>query len=109
MHKTFGKLLTDAMDVSDITQKELAGKLGVSSSTVSYYCKDKRIPPYPVMVKICKILQFNLNEIYQIPSNQISNDELMLLRKYEALENDDKEFFDKLIDVMLSNEKYSRR
>lgn len=101
MEKTFGKLLTDALEAENMTRKALAGKLLVSVSTVSYYCNDKRIPPFPVVVKICKIFNLNLNDIYQIRTNDFSNDDIILMRKYHMLDDDGKEFVNRSIDLVL--------
>lgn len=105
MNKTFGQILTDAMEVKDMTRKELAGMLDISTTAVAYYCKDKRVPPTLVMIKLCKILQLNLNEIYHIDTGDITNRNLLLLRKYDALETEDKDFVEKIIDTLIAQDR----
>lgn len=44
------------MQVSGITQSELAKRIGMSKSVVNEYCTGKKKPSIEVLVEICKAL-----------------------------------------------------
>ena len=57
------KRLREAIRTSNISQKELAEKLGINPSTVSkYLCQDK-YPSIETFANICEILEESADEI----------------------------------------------
>ena len=57
------KRLRDAIKYGDITQKELAEKLGINPSTVSKYMKQDKYPSLDTFANICEILDISADEI----------------------------------------------
>lgn len=49
---TFGERLQRQLDISEISQKELAEYLNISYAAVNKYCKDKALPPLDTIMKI---------------------------------------------------------
>lgn len=57
------KRLREAIQYGDITQKELAEKLGVNPSTVSKYMRLDKYPALDTFANICEILDISSDEI----------------------------------------------
>ena len=57
------KRLREAIQYSDLSQKELAEKLGVNPSTVSKYMRLDKFPSIDTFANICQILDVSADEI----------------------------------------------
>ena len=57
------KRLREAIKTSNITQKELAEKLGINPSTVSKYLRLDKFPSLETFANICEILDESADEI----------------------------------------------
>ncbi len=57
------KRLRDAIQESNISQKELAEKLGINPSTVSKYMRLDKFPSIETFANICLILDISADEI----------------------------------------------
>ena len=57
------KRLREAIQYGNISQKELADKLGVNPSTVSKYMRLDKFPSLDTFANICKILDVSADEI----------------------------------------------
>lgn len=57
------KRLREAIQYSDISQKELAEKLGVNPSTVSKYMRLDKFPSIDTFANICQILDVSADDI----------------------------------------------
>ena len=57
------KRLREAIQYGNITQKELAEKLGINSSTVSKYMRLDKYPALDTFANICEILDVSADEI----------------------------------------------
>ena len=57
------KRLREAIEYSDISQKELAQKLGINPSTVSKYMRLDKYPSLDTFANICEILDVSADEI----------------------------------------------
>lgn len=57
------KRLREAIKYSNISQKELAEKLGVNPSTVSKYMRLDKFPSIDTFANICKILDVSADDI----------------------------------------------
>lgn len=51
----FGKKLRDLRTSQNLTQQQLADRIGVAKSVVSYYESGDRYPSYDVLVRIARI------------------------------------------------------
>ena len=57
------KRLREAIQYGNITQKELAEKLGINPSTVSKYMRQDKYPSLDTFANICEILDVSADEI----------------------------------------------
>ena len=57
------KRLREAIQYSNISQKELAMKLGVNPSTVSKYMRLDKFPSIDTFANICQILDVSADDI----------------------------------------------
>ncbi len=57
------KRLREAIQYSNISQKELAEKLGVNPSTVSKYMRLDKFPSIDTFANICQILDVSADDI----------------------------------------------
>lgn len=57
------KRLREAIQYSDLSQKELAEKLGINPSTVSKYMRLDKFPSIDTFANICLILDVSADEI----------------------------------------------
>lgn len=58
--------LREAIKAGNISQKELAEKLGINPSTVSKYMKQNKYPALDTFANLCKILDVSADEILGI-------------------------------------------
>ena len=54
--KVFGKKLLDAIRDANMNQSDLGRRLGITKDSVSSYCRGKCLPKDETMVRICKEL-----------------------------------------------------
>ena len=57
------KRLREAIQYSNVSQKELAEKLGINPSTVSKYMRLDKFPSLDTFANICEILDVSADEI----------------------------------------------
>lgn len=57
------KRLRESIEYSNISQKELAKKLGINPSTVSKYMRQNKYPSLDTFANICEILEISADEI----------------------------------------------
>lgn len=57
------KRLREAIKYGNVTQKELAEKLGVNPSTVSKYMNQNKYPSLDTFANICEILDVSADQI----------------------------------------------
>ena len=55
--------------IKDITQEELANKIGVSRQTINSIEKNRYIPSTVLSLKISKIFNKSVNEIFELEHN----------------------------------------
>ena len=55
-----------------LKQSELAAQLGVSTSAVGMYENNRRVPPRPVLLRLCSI--FNVTADYLLAEEEVSAD-----------------------------------
>ncbi len=77
--KNFGERLYQLMRQSQLSQKELAVKIGVTESAMSYYIQGKRIPRSDVLMRMANalntttdyLLGYSEKPIYEQPQNEL--------------------------------------
>lgn len=63
MDKVFCKNLKDARKIANLTQKEVADKLGVVESCYANWEQGRTEPNIFMLRKLCEILDINLDEL----------------------------------------------
>lgn len=58
-----GKFIAEIRKNKNMTQKELAEKLGISDKTVSKWETGKGMPDVSIMGSLCEVLEINVNEL----------------------------------------------
>lgn len=59
----FGDNLSDILNETHITQKELAKKTGLSEASISYYINKKKMPGIKVLINISCALGCSLDDL----------------------------------------------
>lgn len=55
-YENIGKRILKALEIRNMTQRELAEKTGITEVTISRYAQSKRVPKGPEIVKIANVL-----------------------------------------------------
>ena len=71
---TFGKRLVAARKKLNLTQKELAARLGITPTRLNYWEKDKREPDVHMIKQISKILSVDPNYLIGVWSSDMYED-----------------------------------
>ena len=59
------KFLIEARKNKNMTQSELGALVGVSANCITQYEKNVRFPKPQILLKICKILEIDINLFYE--------------------------------------------
>lgn len=70
INNEFYRFLKYYIGLNELTQKELADRLGVKESTVSMWCAGKRIPPMKRITEIAEILNVTTSDLLGDNSNE---------------------------------------
>lgn len=67
----FGEKLKQLRNGQKLTQQQLAERIGVAKSVVSYYESGDRYPSYDVLVKIARIFHVTTDYLLDIERNRV--------------------------------------
>ena len=67
----FGKKLKDLRKSQKLTQQQLADRIGVAKSVISYYESGDRYPSYDVLIKISRIFHVTTDYLFGIERKRI--------------------------------------
>lgn len=90
--KDIGQFIATKRREQNLTQEQLAEKIGVSNKTVSKWETGKTMPDYSVVELLCEVLNISVSELIagkekETDTNSTSNEEVALLSyKIEQLE-----------------------
>lgn len=86
----FAQNLRDWLYKRDISQRELAAKLGVSPTIVSAWCRGEKSPRMTKVDAICKILNVRRSDLMlskeEAPAPEPTDKDIALARKIAALD-----------------------
>lgn len=68
-----GKFIAQLRKEKNMTQQELADKLGVTDRAVSHWENGRRLPDYSLLKDLCDILSVSINELFS--GEKISNED----------------------------------
>ncbi len=102
-----GKFIAEMRKEQNLTQLDLAERLGISNKTISKWECGNGMPDYAVMEGLCRILQINVNELLsgeRLPSQEYSKkaEENIISLMQESSENykrDIREWFGFMLGV----------
>jgi transcriptional regulator with XRE-family HTH domain len=60
---------------SELSQKQLAKKLGISDKTISAYETGRAFPPTPTLAKIAEITKISISEIMGVKNDKNTNND----------------------------------
>ena len=107
----FGNNLTHYMQQYNISQNELARRLGVSPTSVNNWCQGLKTPRMDKVDKICQF--FGIRRVDLIAENTLSEgdilpqDEQALLAKYRSLNDTGKERLMEQADLLAASPAYT--
>lgn len=67
-----GKFIAKCRKEKNMTQQELADKIGVTDRAISHWENGRRLPDYSLIKKLCDILSISINELFY--GEKISNE-----------------------------------
>ena len=70
--ENIGKFIAKCRKEKNMTQQELADKIGVTDRAVSHWENGRRLPDYSLIKKLCDILSISINELFS--GEEISNE-----------------------------------
>ncbi len=68
-----GKFIADLRKEKNMTQQELADKLGVTDRAISHWENGRRLPDYSLLNDLCVVLSISINELFY--GERISNED----------------------------------
>ena len=85
---SIGKFISQKRKEQNMTQEQLAEKLGVSNKTVSKWECGRCMPDYSIVKPLCQELDITVSELMDGEDKGTHNDELLLnmLERIQALE-----------------------
>lgn len=86
------------LHMRNVSQKELAERLGISPSAVSNWTKGKNTPDIENLVAICKILNISVNELLGEEGSRYTFKEKRLIASYRE-HQDLQKAIDKLLNL----------
>lgn len=95
--------LTDVIENSGLTKKEIAEKLGVSAASVTKWVKGDNSPDIEIIAKICDLFNVSINSLLKMPKNDtdfsISDREKELIKAYRQQPKSVQEAVDRMLCV----------
>lgn len=77
--------LRNALEKSGYTQKELADKVGITSSSLCRYLHGSREPKATVLFKLCECLNIDIYDLFANNSETLGNKSLNLISREETI------------------------
>ncbi|MBE5741699.1 MAG: helix-turn-helix transcriptional regulator [Clostridiales bacterium] len=100
-----GKFIAERRKQNNLTQMQLAEKLGVSDRAVSKWENGKSLPDSSIMIELCEILKISVTELLKgeklSMENSEKNNEQILLDMTKELENKNKAIWSAMWAIMI--------
>lgn len=101
-----GRRIREARELAGLTQKELARKIGVTSSAIANYENDTSHPKESILYALIDALDIEPNFLFQdcvsvSPSNTIASEEYDMVLKFRKLDSYSKKIVLSIIELEL--------
>lgn len=100
-----GKFIAECRKKNNLTQLQLAEKLGITDRAVSKWENGKAMPDSAIMLDLCKILKISVNDLLNgekfSMENNNQNDEQLLLEMAKELEQKNKTIWRAMWAIMI--------
>lgn len=100
MALSFGEKIKSARKSKQLTQRQLADKIGAAHNSISDWENDKNKPDPDTIELLCGVLEITPNYLLASSSEDFSPDEKLMIKKYRDLDDHGKD----LVDTVLSKE-----
>lgn len=80
--KKIGSFIAKKRKEKNLTQQELAEKVGVTNRTIINWENGKNIPDYSLLIPLCEILEITIDELINGESTKQSKDTIELVIEY---------------------------
>ena len=101
IRKNISKNIVKYREKANLSQKELATRLGVTPSRVSNWEQGANSPTIEILFEVCKILGVSINDIYGIypeASIELTFVEIDHIKKYRDLDDHGKDIIDTILE-----------
>lgn len=89
-----GEIIKELLEQNNITQKQLAESLDISSSALGNYIQCRREPDYNTLIRIADFFHVTIDFLLNHPSAPLlSHDEELLIHIFRSLSEEQKEFY----------------
>ena len=111
--RTIAANLTEALRLRDVSQRELASKIGVSSTTVSQWCQGKKAPRMDKIDAICALLNIKRSDLMLSKDErvivEVKDDEIQRARRFARLNAYHKGMIEMMLNAAEQEEQKKRR
>ena len=91
-NQIFSKQLKHQLQIHEMTQSDLAKRLGVSTQSVTNWCKGAKTPRMDKVDSMCKIFNCRRSDLMEEKSSiPFNNNDKTILDKYHLLNDDGKQ------------------
>lgn len=91
-NEIFSKQLKCQLQIHEMTQSDLAKRLGVSTQSVTNWCKGAKAPRMDKVDSMCKIFNCRRSDLMEETSSiQLNNNDKTILNKYHQLNDKGKQ------------------
>lgn len=97
MALSFGEKIKSARKLKNLTQRQLADKIGAAHNSISDWENDKNKPDPDTIELLCGVLEITPNYLLASSSEDFSPDEKLMIKKYRALDDHGKGHVDTVL------------
>ena len=91
-NQIFSKQLKHQLQIHEMTQSDLAKRLGVSTQSVTNWCKGAKTPRMDKVDSMCKIFNCRRSDLMEEKSSiSLNNNDKTILDKYHLLNDEGKQ------------------
>lgn len=92
LRKKIGTNINNLLALRNMTQKELAKRIGVTDNTISYFCNGKRTPNIEQIISISKVMNISADYILGLSETATSDKDLQYICDYTGLSDESVKF-----------------